>query len=117
MLNADRAARRQQAVAVRIARHAADTGPDVLSTVETTVDLARAWGSLSPADQEVLALHVWDDLSDRDAATVLGCTRAAYSMRLIRSRRRLSRIVGLVTATSPTPVTAAEFAGTELEQP
>ncbi|WP_316770371.1 RNA polymerase sigma factor [Streptomyces sasae] len=38
------------------------------------MDLVAAWRRLPVADQEVLALHVWEGLTDRDAATVLGCS-------------------------------------------
>jgi RNA polymerase sigma factor (sigma-70 family) len=63
-------------------------GPDH-SRVEI-IDLIAAWRSLRRADREVLALHVWEDMTDGEAAQVLGQTRAAYSMRLTRAKRRLA---------------------------
>ncbi|QKW08123.1 RNA polymerase sigma factor [Streptomyces sp. NA04227] len=96
MLNADRGMRRQSALKVHIQQSAVSadgrgTATDPAAEVECRLDLAAAWRSLAPADQEVLALHVWEQLEAREAATVLGCTRAAYTMRLARARRRLGK--------------------------
>ncbi|WP_327723448.1 sigma factor-like helix-turn-helix DNA-binding protein [Streptomyces europaeiscabiei] len=65
------------------------------------MDLAAAWQALAPADQEVLSLHVWEQLSAKDAAKVLGCTRAAYAMRLTRAKRRLAARIDRAAATAP----------------
>ncbi|MFF1452132.1 RNA polymerase sigma factor [Streptomyces sp. NPDC058274] len=103
MLNANRGMRRQSALVVRIQQAAAtadidDPTVDATAQVDSRIDLVAAWRSLAPADQEVLALHVWEELDARDAATVLGCTRAAYAMRLTRARRRLA---GRLSLTAP----------------
>ncbi|MFF5302517.1 RNA polymerase sigma factor [Streptomyces sp. NPDC013161] len=74
MLNANRGMRRQSALVVHI-------------------------GRTPTADQEVLALHVWEDLTAKEAARVLGCTRASYSMRLTRAKRRLAGQLGQAGAT------------------
>ncbi|WP_043264160.1 sigma-70 family RNA polymerase sigma factor [Streptomyces sp. CT34] len=44
---------------------------------------------LSPADQEVLRLATWEELTVEELAVVLGCGRSAAAMRLHRARRRL----------------------------
>ncbi len=44
---------------------------------------------LAEQDREVLLLAGWYELSGAAAAQVLGCTRAAYAVRLHRARRRL----------------------------
>lgn len=105
MLNANRGMRRHTALAVRV-QQAAETGghtraADPAALVDGRMDLAAAWQSLAPADQEVLALHVWEQLSAKDAAKVLGCTRAAYAMRLTRAKRRLAGHLGTAAATAP----------------
>ncbi|MET9078662.1 sigma-70 family RNA polymerase sigma factor [Streptomyces sp. NPDC004232] len=105
MLNADRSARRQSALVVHI-RQATEAGChetaiDATAQVDSRIDLVAAWQSLTPADQEVLALHVWEELKARDAATVLGCTRAAYAMRLTRAKRRLASRVRPAAPASP----------------
>jgi RNA polymerase sigma factor (sigma-70 family) len=89
VFNAHRGAGRQAALAVRIADAHPGDGYDPISPVENRLEWVAAWRRLTPADQEVLALHVWEELDGRAAATVLGCTRAGYSMRLSRARKRL----------------------------
>lgn len=94
LLNAARAAGRQGALAVRIAdtgsgdRHQAHLDTDHIAR---RVDLAAAWQRLTPAEQEVLALAIWEDLPSPQAARVLGTTAAAYRLRLSRARRTLRR--------------------------
>ncbi|OLZ61193.1 RNA polymerase subunit sigma [Streptomyces sp. IMTB 2501] len=94
MRNADRGMRRQSALVVHIQQTTAagchEPAVDVTAQADSRVDLVAAWQSLTAADQEVLSLHVWEALDARDAATVLGCTRAAYAMRLTRAKRRLA---------------------------
>ena len=53
------------------------------------VELRAALASLSETDQEVLTLIAWHGLPAAEAAQVLGCTTAAYFVRLHRARRRL----------------------------
>ncbi|MBX7552087.1 sigma-70 family RNA polymerase sigma factor [Streptomyces sp. tea 10] len=72
MLNADRSARRQSALVVHI-RQATEAGChetaiDATAQVDSRIDLVAAWQSLTPADQEVLALHVWEELTRRRTA-------------------------------------------------
>ncbi|WP_328440841.1 sigma-70 family RNA polymerase sigma factor [Streptomyces sp. NBC_00444] len=104
MLNANRGMRRYSALAVRI-QEAGQGGMSVVTvdptaSADSRMDLAAAWRSLAAADQEVLALHIWEELSTKDAAGVLGCTRAAYAMRLTRARRRLAGLLGTSAAAS-----------------
>lgn len=93
MLNTHRGADRQAALAVRVAEHRPDEAYDAMGDVVARLDMAVAWRQLTPLDQEVLALHVWEDLDARAAATVLGCGRAAYAMRLTRARKRLAALL------------------------
>ncbi|MDC7339252.1 RNA polymerase sigma factor [Streptomyces lydicus] len=44
---------------------------------------------LSPADQEVLRLTTWEELTVEELAEALGCGPGAAAMRLHRARRRL----------------------------
>jgi len=75
------------------------TVPDAATSTDAVVDLQSAWGKLTPADREVLALVAWDGLTGDEAAAVLGCSRAAYSVRLTRARRRLRLLLNLPAAT------------------
>ncbi|MFJ8001140.1 RNA polymerase sigma factor [Streptomyces sp. NPDC096310] len=105
MLNAQRGMRRRSALVVHIQQSSDSAAERVTSDVSDQVDsrleLGAAWQELAPGDQEVLALHVWEELSARDAAKVLGCTRAAYAMRLTRAKRRLAARLTAGTAVSP----------------
>jgi RNA polymerase sigma factor (sigma-70 family) len=105
MLNANRGMRRQSALVVHIQQDTAagcnDSGADATDQVDRRIDLVAAWHALTPADQEVLALNVWEGLDARDAATVLGCTRAAYTMRLTRAKRRLAGRLNPAAPASP----------------
>ena len=110
MLNANRAASRREGLAVRIATaqgaqgmHGAH-GPhsngstDPIAQFEQRHDLAKLWGALDPLDQEILALQVWEGLNGKQAAEVLGISRAACAMRATRARRRLA---STLTAAAP----------------
>jgi RNA polymerase sigma-70 factor (ECF subfamily) len=55
--------------------------------------LAEAWRLLSERDREVLALVAWEELSVANAAAVLKCSAAVFSVRLHRARRRLARLL------------------------
>lgn len=94
LLNSTRAAGRQGALAVRIAEVSpADSHLAHLDTdhIARRVDLAAAWHHLTDAEQEVLALALWEDLPSPAAARVLGTTAAAYRLRLSRARHALRR--------------------------
>jgi RNA polymerase sigma-70 factor, ECF subfamily len=90
ILNSNRAAGRREGLAVRIAGMRAEEPTDPIISFEQRHDLTAVWGSLDPLDQEVLALQVWEGLNGREAASVLGISRAACAMRATRARRRLA---------------------------
>ncbi len=69
MLNAHRGQRRRTAVAVRVMENGGDDSYDGLTRTEERPDVVAAWRRLSVADQEVLALHVWEGLTDGDGAS------------------------------------------------
>ncbi len=78
-----------------------DEGNDQDRVEGAAAELAAVRGALAAlpdTDQEILRLIGWEDLSLADAATVLGCTRAAAAVRLHRARRRL-----LAAMTKPAP--------------
>lgn len=91
LLNAHRTGQRQEALAVRVATYGEFPDRDEATTaeVELQVDLAAAWQTLTAADQEVLALALFEDLTSRQAGRVLGVTAAGYRVRLSRARRAL----------------------------
>jgi RNA polymerase sigma-70 factor (ECF subfamily) len=69
-------------------------GPGPGAGEEGVADLARAvaraFTSLPEHDQEILRLAAWEQVSAVEGAAVLGCSVAAYRMRLHRARARLA---------------------------
>jgi RNA polymerase sigma factor (sigma-70 family) len=59
---------------------------DVIGARES---IRAAFAGLSESEREVLRLVAWDGLDVAAGARVLGCTRAAFALRLHRARRRL----------------------------
>jgi RNA polymerase sigma-70 factor (ECF subfamily) len=69
-----------------------DPGPEVpvVRNAEHT-EVIQALGRLRPADQEVLRLYAWEDLSHRAIADILGTTEAAIGQRIHRAYQRLGK--------------------------
>ncbi len=67
----------------------------------------QAFRSLSEPHREALRLVAWEGLSHQQAAQVCGISRVAYSMRLARARRGLTRALsGLESPPSASAATA-----------
>jgi RNA polymerase sigma factor (sigma-70 family) len=71
---------------------------DPAAAVAERQDLLRGLAELSTADREAVLLVAWDGLTTAQAAEVLGCSPAAFKMRLSRARRRLDHAAGSTTA-------------------
>jgi RNA polymerase sigma-70 factor, ECF subfamily len=69
-----------------LGRH--QTEPSGISS-HTLEAFRRAFGSLSPADREVLLLADWDGLIGADLAAALGVSKSTAAVRLHRARTRL----------------------------
>jgi RNA polymerase sigma-70 factor (ECF subfamily) len=88
------AGRRRQALAVRVA---AMTTPDDLASWDVAEHIIEresalaAIATLTERELETLALVTWHGLDPRDAAKVVGCSAAAFFVRLHRARKRLAR--------------------------
>jgi RNA polymerase sigma-70 factor (ECF subfamily) len=96
LANRTRGEVRQAALRARLAnvadRYETDPGAAGASDV-LTERIARALASLSPAEYDALTLLAWEGLTPDEAATVLGCSRAAVYLRLARARRRFRRAI------------------------
>jgi RNA polymerase sigma factor (sigma-70 family) len=79
--------RRTQALASPL--RAADPADEVVGRQA----FAAAFDSLTEHDREVLRLICWEGLDPAGAARVLGCSPAAFRVRLHRARRRLASLV------------------------
>ncbi|MEV6630407.1 RNA polymerase sigma factor [Actinoplanes sp. NPDC051470] len=91
--NGRRSHQRQHSLALRIQQEPDDTGGTEADGVAARVDLGRAWQRLSPADQEALTLTVFEGLTGTQAARLLNISRPAFSLRLLRARRRLHHLL------------------------
>ncbi|WP_110181924.1 RNA polymerase sigma factor [Nocardioides solisilvae] len=101
LLNAARGEGRQRAVAVRLAATRSGAGSSrAAGDPGDRLEMTEAWARLAPAEQEVLALAVWEDLTSTQAGLVLGISGAAYRVRLARARASLARHLD----EAPTPV-------------
>ncbi len=65
--------------------------------------LLNGLARLSEGDREVILLVAWEELAPEDAAAVLGCSRAAFAVRLHRARRRLAAIMSAEQRTESFP--------------
>jgi RNA polymerase sigma-70 factor, ECF subfamily len=86
LANQARGQRRWARLLRRVTEHQSGPAPAVPAGGP---DLGEAMAALSDADQELLRLAYWDDLSHGDIATVLGISTGAVSTRLHRARERL----------------------------
>lgn len=78
--------------------------PDPVLAESDDPALWEAWERLRPADREVLSLVAWEELSVAEAARVIGCPAAVFSVRLHRARGRLVRLLSSAHA-QPIPST------------
>ena len=87
LANSTRGAQRRDRLADRVTSGAVMTraGDDEAGDV-----VAAALEQLSPRDREVLTLSAWYELTADEAAQALGCSPAAYAVRLHRARHRLA---------------------------
>lgn len=90
--NEARSARRRAGLLVRLAGQAASPSPEAPEPGDPALGAALA--RLRPAEQELLRLWAWEDLSPSDIAVVLGTTTNAVNIRLHRARRRLADLIG-----------------------
>jgi RNA polymerase sigma factor (sigma-70 family) len=91
--------RRRQPKSARVGDALRPNNPHGSSDDDTdTTDLlhavARAFDTLKPGDQEILALAAWEQLNMAEGAAVLGSSVSAYRMRLHRARARLAAKAG-----------------------
>lgn len=99
--NRHRAARRANALIRKIGgshpRSESAAADVVVVTNEQDEEVLEALGLLREADQEVLRLAIWEEMSAKDIALVVGCSTSAAEQRLHRAKKRLA------SKLSPTP--------------
>jgi RNA polymerase sigma-70 factor (ECF subfamily) len=83
-----RAEARREALAAELR---AWTEGDVADQVTERIGVLRALATLAEDDREILVLVAWHGLSPKEAARVIGCSSAAFRVRLHRARKRLKQ--------------------------
>jgi RNA polymerase sigma-70 factor (ECF subfamily) len=79
------------------------SAPDVADEVAERTAVLAALAALPEADRELLTLVAWHGLKPGEAAQVVGCSTAAYFVRLHRARRRLERAMADPPEPAPGP--------------
>jgi RNA polymerase sigma factor (sigma-70 family) len=64
---------------------------DPADEVATRFSVLQILDRLPPAEREALMLTAWDGLDVREGAMAAGCSRATFSVRLHRARRRVMK--------------------------
>ncbi|GLW11221.1 siderophore-interacting protein [Microtetraspora sp. NBRC 13810] len=77
------------------------TEEDHAERVAERLAVLNAMASLTQDEREILILVAWQGLSRRDAARVVGCSTAAFRVRLHRARRRLAEAMKTAPAARP----------------
>lgn len=89
--NQARGSRRRLRLGARIASEPPATGRDPAEIVVGRDAVLKAFAEISDRQREVLRLVAWEGLDARDGAAVVGCSVAAFRVRLHRARRALAK--------------------------
>jgi RNA polymerase sigma-70 factor (ECF subfamily) len=92
--NRRRSAKRRARLFNRLAATRIDLGRDPADILAERSEIGRAFARLSDSQREVLRLVAWEGLSASDAAKVLGCSPAAFRVRVHRARSELAKHLG-----------------------
>ncbi|MBL1098672.1 RNA polymerase sigma factor [Streptomyces coffeae] len=104
LANTVRGRGRYRRLLARLGHHEMTRGPRTVPAPDAERPgswVLEALARLGEADQEVLRLTTWEELSLDEVSTVLGCGRSAAAMRLHRARRRLRTEIDRLRRTDP----------------
>lgn len=94
LANQRRGELRRRRLGERLRRDLSLVVPDVSAQVVQDHAVAGAMSRLSARDEEVLQLHLWEELEPREIAEVLGLPATVVRPRLSRARARLRDLLG-----------------------
>jgi RNA polymerase sigma factor (sigma-70 family) len=116
LANETRGFHRKRALDVSLDQTPEAQQADIADGSNTRLDFAWAWDQLDTQDRETLALVAFDGLTASEAATVLGCRRSTFTMRLTRARRRFRDALnsGEENAPTTTPLASKEQSWTHV---
>lgn len=89
--NQRRSERRRFRLTKKLEAEPTDAAPDPIRAVGEISAISLAFTKLSEGHREVLQLVAWEGLDTDEAASVLGCSRATFSVRLHRARRAMEK--------------------------
>jgi RNA polymerase sigma factor (sigma-70 family) len=89
--NHRRSAGRRAALQSRLEASRPHAHEDPIPGIDARIDVWRALDRLPPAQREALLLVGWERLDVPRSAAAAGCSRATFSVRLHRARRRLMK--------------------------
>jgi RNA polymerase sigma-70 factor (ECF subfamily) len=92
--NHRRSAKRRARLLIRLTRTRVEVGRDPAEVLAERSEIGRAFSQLSDSQREVLRLVAWEGLGAADAASVIGCSAAAFRVRLHRARSELAKHLG-----------------------
>ncbi|WP_192809796.1 RNA polymerase sigma factor [Actinomadura rudentiformis] len=95
LANERRSNARQVRVAGRVAAEGEGVVADHAAGVAENAELMAALGKLPARDREALLLVSWEGLDQRSAASALGCSVAAFKVRLHRARKKLAALLAV----------------------
>ncbi|MFN0155408.1 MAG: RNA polymerase sigma factor [Gaiella sp.] len=90
LANTSRGVRRLLRLRARLASERIVDVVDAGDDGDDTESVRAALASLNPADAELLRLLGWEELSHREAASVLGLSENAVALRASRARKKLA---------------------------
>lgn len=106
LANRVRSDQRYLAATARMAALADRPGTaEIADATGTRSEVAAALLALSEPDREALLLSAWHDLTARQATVVMGCTAAAFAVRLHRARKRFRAALTDADHAHPVPGT------------
>jgi len=101
LANRRRGEERAVALQHRLALERTSAAAAIVDEVDERV--IHALGRLSERDRELLMLLVWDELSQAEAATVLGLRKNTVAVRLHRARRQFADALAAEDTHAPAP--------------
>ena len=93
LLNNRRSYSRRQALLRKLALARLDPSSASSGSAISPEAVMEAFWQLDQADRQVLELLVWREMTQEEAAAVLGCTRNAVTKRFRQARRRLQALL------------------------
>jgi RNA polymerase sigma-70 factor, ECF subfamily len=93
LLNDRRSNSRRQALFQKLAQAKLEPSPASSDDGISRSAVMEAFSRLDASDKQVLELLVWREMSQEEAANVIGCSRNAVTKRFRQARRRLQALL------------------------